>query len=183
MTWYYCIYCLKGAKGPGSNQGSHPKTKGKQLEYKQNFSLLVFVFFYNLNKYKHACGRIWNSCCLKWRMAQQKLCFHFPSFYFSLHVLNNADTSLLKSPFRSQWSEFEMTSAIPPRLQSGVNLQVCFVNDSSSDKDSDAEDTRTETSLDTPLSPVVCTHTIAGVALDSFSLVAPVPFNCGFRQH
>uniref|UniRef100_A0A7N8XNA4 Uncharacterized LOC113134636 n=1 Tax=Mastacembelus armatus TaxID=205130 RepID=A0A7N8XNA4_9TELE len=39
-------------------------------------------------------------------------------------------------------------------LQSGVNLQVCFVNDSSSDKDSDAEDSRTETSLDTPLSPV-----------------------------
>uniref|UniRef100_H3DCQ8 Schwannomin interacting protein 1 n=1 Tax=Tetraodon nigroviridis TaxID=99883 RepID=H3DCQ8_TETNG len=38
--------------------------------------------------------------------------------------------------------------------QSGVNLQVCFVNDSSSDKDSDAEDSRTETSLDTPLSPV-----------------------------
>lgn len=45
----------------------------------------------------------------------------------------------------------------PLRLQSGVNLQVCFVNDSSSDKDSDAEDSRTETSLDTPLSPVVCT--------------------------
>ncbi|XP_034144362.1 schwannomin-interacting protein 1 [Esox lucius] len=40
------------------------------------------------------------------------------------------------------------------RPQSGVNLQVCFVNDSSSDKDSDAEDSRTETSLDTPLSPV-----------------------------
>ncbi|MEQ2167151.1 IQCJ-SCHIP1 readthrough transcript protein [Goodea atripinnis] len=40
------------------------------------------------------------------------------------------------------------------RLQSGVNLQVCFVNDSSSDKDSDAEDSRTETSLDTPLSPM-----------------------------
>ncbi|KAF3858315.1 hypothetical protein F7725_011516 [Dissostichus mawsoni] len=31
---------------------------------------------------------------------------------------------------------------------------VCFVNDSSSDKDSDAEDSRTETSLDTPLSPL-----------------------------
>lgn len=43
------------------------------------------------------------------------------------------------------------------RFYSGVNLQVCFVNDSSSDKDSDAEDSRTETSLDTPLSPVVCT--------------------------
>ncbi|KAK3567938.1 hypothetical protein QTP86_027273, partial [Hemibagrus guttatus] len=41
-----------------------------------------------------------------------------------------------------------------PRFQNGVNLQVCFVNDSNSDKDSDAEDSRTETSLDTPLSPV-----------------------------
>ncbi|XP_061696025.1 schwannomin-interacting protein 1 isoform X1 [Syngnathoides biaculeatus] len=40
------------------------------------------------------------------------------------------------------------------RFHGGVNLQVCFVNDSSSDKDSDAEDSRTETSLDTPLSPV-----------------------------
>ncbi|XP_075877442.1 schwannomin-interacting protein 1-like isoform X1 [Nelusetta ayraudi] len=46
------------------------------------------------------------------------------------------------------------TNGPSSRLQSGVNLQVCFVNDSSSDKDSDAEDTRTETSLDTPLSPV-----------------------------
>ncbi len=53
----------------------------------------------------------------------------------------------------------------PLRLQSGVNLQVCFVNDSSSDKDSDAEDSRTETSLDTPLSPVVCTAQIASVFL------------------
>lgn len=32
---------------------------------------------------------------------------------------------------------------------------MCFVNDSSSDRDSDAEDSRTETSLDTPLSPMV----------------------------
>ncbi|XP_056453772.1 schwannomin-interacting protein 1 isoform X1 [Gadus macrocephalus] len=41
------------------------------------------------------------------------------------------------------------------RLQGGVNLQVCLLNDSSSsDKDSDAEDSRTETSLDTPLSPL-----------------------------
>ncbi|KAF7705926.1 schwannomin-interacting protein 1 [Silurus meridionalis] len=45
-------------------------------------------------------------------------------------------------------------SCSTPRFQNGVNLQVCFVNDSSSDKDSDAEDSRTETSLDTPLSPV-----------------------------
>lgn len=42
-----------------------------------------------------------------------------------------------------------------PRLQSGMNLQICFVNDSSSDKDSDADDSKTETSLDTPLSPMV----------------------------
>ncbi|XP_059914477.1 schwannomin-interacting protein 1 isoform X3 [Gadus macrocephalus] len=42
------------------------------------------------------------------------------------------------------------------RLQGGVNLQVCLLNDSSSsDKDSDAEDSRTETSLDTPLSPLL----------------------------
>ena len=42
------------------------------------------------------------------------------------------------------------------RLQGGLNLQVCLLNDSSSsDKDSDAEDSRTETSLDTPLSPLV----------------------------
>ncbi|NXM07237.1 SCHI1 protein, partial [Tyrannus savana] len=41
-----------------------------------------------------------------------------------------------------------------PRLQSGMNLQICFVNDSGSDKDSDADDSKTETSLDTPLSPM-----------------------------
>ncbi|XP_029560303.1 schwannomin-interacting protein 1 isoform X2 [Salmo trutta] len=45
-------------------------------------------------------------------------------------------------------------NGLPARPPSGVNLQVCFVNDSSSDKDSDAEDSKTETSLDTPLSPV-----------------------------
>ncbi|XP_076430336.1 schwannomin-interacting protein 1 isoform X5 [Peromyscus maniculatus bairdii] len=45
--------------------------------------------------------------------------------------------------------------AFPPgELQSGMNLQICFVNDSSSDKDSDADDSKTETSLDTPLSPM-----------------------------
>lgn len=43
----------------------------------------------------------------------------------------------------------------PYRLQSGMNLQICFVNDSGSDKDSDADDSKTETSLDTPLSPMV----------------------------
>lgn len=41
-----------------------------------------------------------------------------------------------------------------------MNLQICFVNDSGSDKDSDADDSKTETSLDTPLSPMVQTdHT------------------------
>ena len=53
------------------------------------------------------------------------------------------------------------------RLQGGVNLQVCFVNDSNSDKDSDAEDSRTETSLDTPLSPVVRV-----VSVSSHTLIA-----------
>lgn len=38
-----------------------------------------------------------------------------------------------------------------------MNLQICFVNDSGSDKDSDADDSKTETSLDTPLSPMVQT--------------------------
>lgn len=47
------------------------------------------------------------------------------------------------------------TSVSPCRLQSGMNLQICFVNDSGSDKDSDADDSKTETSLDTPLSPMV----------------------------
>ncbi|XP_067306021.1 schwannomin-interacting protein 1 isoform X2 [Pseudorasbora parva] len=46
--------------------------------------------------------------------------------------------------------------SLSSRLQSGMNLQICFVNDSGSDKDSDADDskTETETSLDTPLSPM-----------------------------
>lgn len=48
-------------------------------------------------------------------------------------------------------------SVSPRRLQSGMNLQICFVNDSGSDKDSDADDSKTETSLDTPLSPMVGT--------------------------
>lgn len=39
-----------------------------------------------------------------------------------------------------------------------MNLQICFVNDSGSDKDSDADDSKTETSLDTPLSPMVQTN-------------------------
>uniref|UniRef100_A0A8C1MFI1 Zgc:153615 n=1 Tax=Cyprinus carpio TaxID=7962 RepID=A0A8C1MFI1_CYPCA len=43
-------------------------------------------------------------------------------------------------------------NCLSSRLQNGVNLQMCFVNDSSSDRDSDAEDSRTETSLDTPFS-------------------------------
>lgn len=64
----------------------------------------------------------------------------------------------------------------PLRLQSGVNLQVCFVNDSSSDKDSDAEDSRTETSLDTPLSPVVGpAQLVSGSAYDLFVGFCLVP--------
>ncbi|CAB1325955.1 unnamed protein product, partial [Coregonus sp. 'balchen'] len=58
-------------------------------------------------------------------------------------------------------------NGLPSRPQSGVNLQVCFVNDSSSDKDSDAEDSKTETSLDTPLSPVV--HTVDSKQSSSLS--------------
>ncbi|XP_030911355.1 IQCJ-SCHIP1 readthrough transcript protein isoform X1 [Geospiza fortis] len=45
--------------------------------------------------------------------------------------------------------------SLSSRLQSGMNLQICFVNDSGSDKDSDGDDSKTETSLDTPLSPMV----------------------------
>ncbi|XP_069752865.1 schwannomin-interacting protein 1 isoform X2 [Narcine bancroftii] len=44
--------------------------------------------------------------------------------------------------------------SLSSRLQSGMNLQICFVNDNGSDKDSDADDSKTETSLDTPLSPI-----------------------------
>ncbi|XP_072330585.1 schwannomin-interacting protein 1 isoform X2 [Scyliorhinus torazame] len=44
--------------------------------------------------------------------------------------------------------------SLSSRLQSGMNLQICFVNDSGSDKDSDVDDSKTETSLDTPLSPM-----------------------------
>ncbi|KAI1236030.1 Schwannomin-interacting protein 1, partial [Lamprotornis superbus] len=48
-----------------------------------------------------------------------------------------------------------VTVPVLPRLQSGMNLQICFVNDSGSDKDSDGDDSKTETSLDTPLSPML----------------------------
>ncbi|KAM7043584.1 schwannomin-interacting protein 1 isoform 1-T1 [Acridotheres tristis] len=44
--------------------------------------------------------------------------------------------------------------SLSSRLQSGMNLQICFVNDSGSDKDSDGDDSKTETSLDTPVSPM-----------------------------
>ncbi|XP_012580237.1 PREDICTED: schwannomin-interacting protein 1 [Condylura cristata] len=47
-----------------------------------------------------------------------------------------------------------MSCLLSHSLQSGMNLQICFVNDSGSDKDSDADDSKTETSLDTPLSPM-----------------------------
>lgn len=70
---------------------------------------------------------------------------------------------------------FITLSVFPLRLQSGVNLQVCFVNDSSSDKDSDAEDSRTETSLDTPLSPVVCMVSVVCVFAYVLVCVCVVP--------
>lgn len=54
----------------------------------------------------------------------------------------------------NSWVEW-VSCLLLPSLQSGMNLQICFVNDSGSDKDSDADDSKTETSLDTPLSPMV----------------------------
>ena len=63
-----------------------------------------------------------------------------------------------------------------PSLQSGMNLQICFVNDSGSDKDSDADDSKTETSLDTPLSPMVSlraateVQTVLSCSLSFFSV-------------
>lgn len=48
-----------------------------------------------------------------------------------------------------------------------MNLQICFVNDSGSDKDSDADDSKTETSLDTPLSPMVRPRALRNESLDS----------------
>lgn len=54
----------------------------------------------------------------------------------------------------NSWVEL-VSCLLLPSLQSGMNLQICFVNDSGSDKDSDADDSKTETSLDTPLSPMV----------------------------
>lgn len=56
-----------------------------------------------------------------------------------------------------------------PSLQSGMNLQICFVNDSGSDKDSDADDSKTETSLDTPLSPMVSPEAAAGARCVCFT--------------
>lgn len=128
------------------------------------------------------CGSIWNSCCSE-NGHNKNYAFTFHLFT-SIHVINNADTTHLKSP-QARMVRIKMKSVIPCRLQSGVNLQVCFVNDSSSDKDSDAEDTRTETSLDTPLSPVVrkASYTCSR-CIRAFSLAAAsIPFNCGFREH
>nr|XP_032620717.1 schwannomin-interacting protein 1-like [Chelonoidis abingdonii] len=64
-----------------------------------------------------------------------------------------ADQQLQRWPKQEMNSKFAGFSS-PSRLQSGMNLQICFVNDSGSDKDSDADDSKTETSLDTPLSPM-----------------------------
>lgn len=79
-----------------------------------------------------------------------------------LHVKNTQDCFLLTKPdnpnechqIADSWVEL-LSCLLLPRLQSGMNLQICFVNDSGSDKDSDADDSKTETSLDTPLSPMV----------------------------
>lgn len=60
-------------------------------------------------------------------------------------------------PTLNRPDSYLIVSVSPCRLQSGMNLQICFVNDSGSDKDSDADDSKTETSLDTPLSPMVRT--------------------------
>lgn len=56
-----------------------------------------------------------------------------------------------------------------------MNLQICFVNDSGSDKDSDADDSKTETSLDTPLSPMVRTdaHLCTLKAMQSCYSISP----------
>uniref|UniRef100_A0A8C4X0B8 Schwannomin interacting protein 1 n=1 Tax=Eptatretus burgeri TaxID=7764 RepID=A0A8C4X0B8_EPTBU len=45
--------------------------------------------------------------------------------------------------------------SLSARLQSGMNLQICFVNDSGSDRESDMEgSSKTETSPETPVSPM-----------------------------
>lgn len=69
-----------------------------------------------------------------------------------------------------------------PRLQSGMNLQICFVNDSSSDKDSDGDDSKTETSLDTPLSPMVRGFAVALliISMDSMTNAYDSQWQCGF---
>uniref|UniRef100_A0A2K6FLR5 Schwannomin interacting protein 1 C-terminal domain-containing protein n=1 Tax=Propithecus coquereli TaxID=379532 RepID=A0A2K6FLR5_PROCO len=50
---------------------------------------------------------------------------------------------------RQKWE-----ASLSSQLQSGTNLQTCSVNDSGSDKDGDADDSKTETSLDTRWSPM-----------------------------
>lgn len=64
-------------------------------------------------------------------------------------------SNLARSRVRRLLALIPASPVLPCRLQSGMNLQICFVNDSGSDKDSDADDSKTETSLDTPLSPMV----------------------------
>ncbi|NXS80576.1 SCHI1 protein, partial [Erpornis zantholeuca] len=74
------------------------------------------------------------------------------------------------------------------RLQSGMNLQICFVNDSGSDKDSDGDDSKTETSLDTPLSPMVESSICGGRDIWGFFFFSRMEkislesFICGGRE-
>lgn len=96
---------------------------------------------------------IWLELCMLELIWRDKLCILNNSVGFFSNVSDcRSIFTIMIFPVRSSL-----------RLHTGANLQVCFVNDSSSDKDSDAEDSRTETSLDTPLSPVVCTANLLTV--------------------
>lgn len=76
-------------------------------------------------------------------------------------------SNLAPSPVRRHLALIPASPVLPRRLQSGMNLQICFVNDSGSDKDSDADDSKTETSLDTPLSPMVRPRGLRNESLNS----------------
>lgn len=90
--------------------------------------------------------------CVKHAAGQIRWVF-LVSFY---HIYLQYLCTQLQKLLEASSLEFHMSSSPSTcRLQSGMNLQICFVNDSGSDKDSDADDSKTETSVDTPLSPVV----------------------------
>lgn len=94
-------------------------------------------------------------CTFLWRLFKFPLTFLLPAYSVFLFAQCCFFLFIKNHFFVFHFEEFAFLFCFSFRRQSGVNLQVCFVNDSSSDKDSDAEDSRTETSLDTPLSPVV----------------------------